>query len=484
MKTNSSEMRLAALFMPLLATLPHHPLAAKNQVQGMNVLFIIADDMRPALGCYGYPQVLTPNIDRVAARGTVFRQAYCNAPISGASRASLLTGLYPSMPERFSRFDAWASKDAPDAVTIPLWFKNNGYTTLSVGKVFHNLKDHDTDWSEYPWRLNPDGYGRDWADYNKWELWLNDDSSTYVNEKTGRGPFCEAANRPDEDYDDGQVAQKAIDNLKKLAQSQAPFFMAVGFWRPHLPFNCPQKYWDLYDEDEILIAENRFLPENMPRQCTGSTEIRGYGLVGDTSDPAFHAKARHAYYACVSFIDAQIGKIISELERTGLSENTVVVIIGDHGWHLGEHNFWGKHNLLFNAIAAPLIIAAPDGRGRVTEAVAQFVDIFPTMCDYAGLNIPSGLSGKSLRPVVDGRKKSVNDYAFIQWESGMSVADGRFVYTSWYGKDGERKAQMLYDHKRDPDENHNVVLNPAYGRHSSRLAEILDAFRLWLKSDN
>ena len=468
------------MILPLLAAVPC-ALPAKDTEQKLNVLFIIADDMRPALGCYGHPDVLTPHIDSLASRGTVFRQAYCNAPISGASRASLLTGLYPSMPERFSRFDAWASKDAPDAVTIPLLFKNNGYTTLSVGKVFHNLKDHDSDWTEYPWRLNPDGYGRDWAEYNKWELWLDESSSSLVNNRTGRGPFCESADRPDEDYDDGQVALKAIDNIRKVAESRTPFFMAVGFWRPHLPFNCPKKYWDLYDKEDILIADNRFAPENLPSNCKGSTEIYGYGCVNDTSDPAFHALARHAYYSCVSFIDAQIGKILQALDYYGLSDNTLIVLIGDHGWHLGEHNFWGKHNLLYNSISSPMIISAPDSKGCVSDAVAQFVDIFPTMCDYAGIDVPDNLDGKSLRPIVDGKKTSVNDFAFIQWEKGMSISDGRFIYTSWYGKDGQRTAEMLFDHKKDPDENVNISAEPSSARQVRRLSKVLDSFRIRIK---
>lgn len=470
-------MKKSTVLLPALAALPSVLMAGGRDSQKMNVLFIIADDLRPALGCYGYPQVLTPNIDRLASRGTVFQNAYCNAPVSGASRASLMTGIYPAMPERFSAFDAWASKDAPDAVTIPGWFKENGFTALSVGKAFHNLRDHDSDWSEYPWRLNPEGYGKDWADYNKWELWLNDDSADHVNSKTGRGPFCESADRPDEDYDDGQVALKAVSNLRRLADSGEPFFMTVGFWRPHLPFNCPKKYWDLYRREDIAIASNRYRPEGLPRQCGGSGEIKGYGLVGNTADPGFHALVRHAYYACVSFIDAQVGKILDELERTGLADNTVVVFIGDHGWHLGEHNFFGKHNLLHNAIAAPLIVAAPDGKPSHSSAVAQFVDLFPTFCDYAGIAAPEGLDGKSLRPVVSRGSRSVQRYAYIQWGSGIAVCDRRYTYAAWYDKKGNVEASMLFDHREDPDENVNAVSSPSSLRAVKRLSKELDRYR-------
>ena len=458
---------------PLLFAAPSVLMA---QGERQNILFIIADDLRPALSCYGYPDVQTPNLDKLAANATVFRRAFCNAPVSGASRASLLTGLYPDMPERFSAFDAWASKDAPDAVSLPGWLKEHGYTTLSFGKVFHNLKDHDSDWSEYPWRLYPEGYGKDWADYNKWELWLNDSSAQHVNPKTHRGPFCESADRPDSDYDDGQVALHAKAKLKELSESGKPFFMAVGFWRPHLPFNAPKKYWDLYDRSKIQIADNRFRPENLPRQCSGSGEIKGYGLVDDTTDPEFHALARHAYYACVSFIDAQIGLLLDELESGGLAANTTVVFIGDHGWHLGEHEFWGKHNLLFNAVNAPLIIRQPGGKGRSCDSVVEFVDLFPTFCDYVGIEAPSSVDGTSLRPIISGKKNSVKRYAYIQWGKGRAICDRRYSYAAWFDEKGSVNAQMLFDHKTDPQENINIAGEKKYRHIVRRLSKAMKRF--------
>lgn len=454
--------------------------SAQDQLKHKNILLIIADDLRPALGCYGYPQVQTPNIDRLASKGTVFKNAFCNAPVSGASRASLLTGLNPSMPERFSSFDAWASKDAPDAVSLPGWLKANGYATYSYGKVFHNIKDHDEDWSEYPWRLNPDGYGKDWAEYNKWELWLNDESGKHINPKTGRGPFCEISSRPDEDYDDGQVALHAAEKLRELGSQEKPFFLAVGFWKPHLPFNAPEKYWNLYNRDEIMIADNRYRPKGLPKQCSGSGEIKGYALVDNTSSSEFHALARHAYYACVSFVDAQVGKVLNALEESGLADDTVVIFIGDHGWHLGEHNFWGKHNLLHNAVNAPLIIADPSAGKRSpaeTSAIAQFVDIYPTICGYAGVKLPESLDGQSLEPIVSGHRKTVNRYAFIHWGNGISVVDGRYNYVSWTDQEGNVTAQMLFDHKTDPGENENVISSPGYTKVAKRLSRILEEFR-------
>ena len=222
----------------------------------MNVLFIIADDMRPELGCYGIEDIVTPHIDRLAEQATVFQNAYCNIPVSGASRASLFTGVYPCYPERFTAFDANAEKDCPKALSLPECFKKNGYYVISNGKVFHNITDHARSWSEYPWRVYPDGYGKDWAEYNKWELWQNEESSRYIHPKTLRGPFCESADVSDTTYIDGRVAQKTIADLRRLKEMKVPFFLACGFWKPHLPFNAPKKYWDLYQREKIQLAAN------------------------------------------------------------------------------------------------------------------------------------------------------------------------------------------------------------------------------------
>lgn len=192
----------------------------------MNVLFIIADDMRPELGCYGIEDIVTPHIDRLAEQATVFQNAYCNIPVSGASRASLFTGVYPCYPERFTAFDANAEKDCPKALSLPECFKKNGYYVISNGKVFHNITDHARSWSEYPWRVYPDGYGKDWAEYNKWELWQNEESSRYIHPKTLRGPFCESADVSDTTYIDGRVAQKTIADLRRLKEMKVPFFLA------------------------------------------------------------------------------------------------------------------------------------------------------------------------------------------------------------------------------------------------------------------
>lgn len=423
-----------------------------------NVLFLMADDLRPELGCYGVKEIKTPCIDKLAASSLLFGQAYCNIPVSGASRASLLTGVYPRYPNRFIRFDACAEKDYPSAIPISKWFTDHGYYTISNGKVFHTITDHDDSWSEYPWRVNPDGYGSDWAEYNKWELWMNKESGNSINLKTMRGPFCESAAVPDSAYDDGKGALRTIQDLRRLKAAGKPFFLACGFWRPHLPFNAPKKYWDLYNRNSIPPANNQYLPENLPKQVQPSQEIFSYARVKDTSEEAFQREAKHGYYASVSYIDAQIGLILEALKELDLEDNTIVVLLGDHGWALGEHTFWGKHTLMNKATHVPLIIKAPGKKAGKSKAMVSFVDLYPTLCELCGLPEPEKqLQGKSLVPILDNPKASVANEVYIQWQGGDNLVNSRYSYTQWIHKKGQDR--MLFDHKKDRDENKNIAGN-------------------------
>lgn len=420
-----------------------------------NVLLIIADDMRPELGCYGVEEVVTPNMDKLAKQATVFLNAYCNIPVSGASRASLLTGMYPHYPNRFTAFDASAEKDCPAAVSLPECFKENGYYVVSNGKVFHNITDHADSWSEPPWRVHPDGYGKDWAEYNKWELWQNEESSRYIHPKTLRGPFCESADVSDTTYIDGRVARKTMADLRRLKDQKEPFFLACGFWKPHLPFNAPKKYWDLYRRDNIPLASNPYRPKGLPKQVTSSGEINGYGKMPPAKDEAFQREAKHGYYACVSYVDAQIGLVLDELDRLGLAENTIVVIIGDHGWHLGEHGFWGKHNLMNHATRAPLIVRVPHSKGGKAQGVVEFVDIFPTLCELCGIPVPGRqLQGKSFVPMLQDSRKRIKEYAYVQWKGGYNLVSERYSSTIWLKGDSV-VARMMFDRRADPGENEN-----------------------------
>jgi arylsulfatase A-like enzyme len=433
-----------------------------------NILLIIVDDLRPELGCYGNGQMITPGIDKLATQGMVFDRAYCNVPVCMPSRVSLLTGMPADRTMGRTRLLG------REFITLPKYLKDHGYTTISNGKVFHFIEDRAEDWSEPPWRSVPIYHGEvRWATYNNYGLWQNEESGKLINPETGFGPFYDSADVPDDAYQDGKVANKTIADLKRFAESNEPFFLACGFWRPHLPFNAPKKYWDLYEPEKLAMADNRFRAKNLPQLCQNSIEMFEYaGIDGFPDDDAFHRKALHGYYACVSYIDAQVGKLLAALKENGLDKNTVVVLIGDHGWHLGEHNFWGKHNTLNNALHSPLIIRAPGyPGGKHSLALTQYIDLYPTLADIVGLDIPVHTEGRSLAPLLENPGMAWRDALFFFWNEkqhennkvklvdAIAVKTDRFLYTEWHEK-GEVVDCMLFDHKIDPGENINIAGKP------------------------
>ncbi len=441
-------------------------------VEKYNFLFIMADDLRPVLGSYGHKVVQSPRIDQLSAASTQFNRAYCNVPVCGASRASLLSGRRPLFPGRFITHTSRADKDAAGAVTLPQLLKQNGYYTVSNGKIFHDAGDSQEAWSEKPSRFN---------EVN--EATPEDKLAGKANEKTGRGPFFRAEDVPDTAYADGRLAEKAIRDLQRLAGGSQPFFLSVGFVKPHLPFVAPKKYYDLYKE--IPIAGNRYSPEMLPEPSRSSNEIKTYGYTEHYNTDQFHQEARHAYYACVSYIDAQIGKILDELRRLDLEKNTVVVLLGDHGWHLGEHNFWGKHNTLHNALHVPLMIKVPGKKPVKANQIVEFVDIYPTICELAGIHAPGHVHGASLVPLMDRKKIQWKNQAFAEWQGGRAVVTDRYLYTYWF-EEKHNGAQMLYDHKRDPKENRNVANDPGYASVvSDHREKVVSLYRqLDLEKDN
>ena len=468
----------SALFLSVfLASLP---LQAQNSdtPEPLNVLFLMADDLRPELGCYGVQEIHTPHIDRLAASGIVFQNAYCNVPVSGASRASLLTGVYPHYPHRFVHYSAYASKDCPDAIPLSGWFTDHHYYTVSNGKVFHHLSDHADSWSEPPYRTFPDGYDVYWAEYNRWELWQNEASARTLHPQTHRGPFCEWAEVPDTAYDDGKLALKTIADLKRLKAQGKPFFLACGFWKPHLPFNAPKRYWDLYDRNTLPPAPNRFRPEGLPPQVQNSQEIYAYARTTTPEDIYFQQEAKHGYYACVSYLDAQIGKVLDALDELELADHTIVVLFGDHGWHLGEHNFLGKHNLMDQATHIPLIVRVPGMKQGKTTALVELVDLYPTLCELCGLPYPENqLDGTSFVPVLKDLKQRTKETVFIQWQGGNNAVDERYNYAEW--KQGTEITHcMLFDHLEDPEENVNRASRmndqPVILRLSQKVAEKME----------
>lgn len=446
--------------------------------QQPNILFVAVDDLRTQLGCYGRSQVISPNIDRLAAGGTVFERAYCQVPVCGASRASLLTGIRPDHAAgRFTHAGSRADQDAPEAAPLGRHFLQHGYETISNGKIFHYVQDSADSWSCPPWRVydyDTDGHG-DWAAFHFDKIWLNTESQNHISQK-GRGPWYEAADVPDDAYEDGRMAEKTIRDLRRLAGGDRPFFLACGFSRPHLPFNAPQKYYDLYDPQELELADNRFPIANKPPECGNSGEIKAYSRIdGWPADESFHRRALHAYYACVSYIDALIGRILEELKVLRLDRNTIVVLWGDHGWHLGEHNFWGKHNTLNNALQVPLIIRAPGQRsGTSTRALVEFVDIYPSLCELANLPLPAGhtLDGQSFVPLLSRPDQPWKEAAYSEWGTGRSVKTDRYLYTEWAGGSG-----MLFDHAADPDENINIA-------YEDRYRSVVDYHRTLLKNSH
>ena len=438
---------------------------AKGAGKKLNVLFIAVDDLRPELGCYGHKWIKSPNIDKLAGRGTVFNRAYCQVAVCGASRASLLTGLRPT-PKRFLNYYTRAQKDAPGAMTLPEEFRKNGYHCISNGKIFHHKNDTgDRSWSEPAWRSSLG-----------WAACLDPESKKMMGGKKKRGPWFEGPDVPDNAYVDGQTADKTIRDLEKMKKSGKPFFLACGFAKPHLPFYAPKKYWDLYDREKIALADNRYRPKNAPKMLRGSGEIHSYHNRNlKYNSDAWHAAGRHGYYACVSYIDAQVGRVLGALDKLGLRDSTIVILWGDHGWHLGEHNFWGKHNVMHLATNSPMIVSAPGFKvGQKSDRLVEFVDIYPSLCELAGIKtVNKTLQGTSFAPLLEKPDMPWKKAAFSKYGPAVSLITDRHNYAEF--KNGER---MLYDLKADPSENVNVAEEPANKDLVASLAKMLhDGYR-------
>jgi arylsulfatase A-like enzyme len=423
-----------------------------------NVLFIVVDDLRPELGCYGHNQIHSPNIDELAQSGLMFTRAYCNIPVCGASRASVLSGIRPNH-QRFLNFSCWQDKDVPGVVSLPMHFKNNGYYTVSKGKVYHHISgDGKGSWSETPWFPNGDWLG--------WQAYVLPESQAKAEQRDDgagiNGVSFEAPSAPDHIYPDGMIAEEAILELRSLKESGKPFFLGVGFLKPHLPFSAPKKYWDLYDFNDIDLPDWMEKPIGAPDECMHNfNELREYVDVPDRGpmDKDFMRKLIHGYYACVSYADAQVGKVLDELERLGLAENTIVILWGDHGWHLGEHGLWCKHCNFEKVLRTPVILRTPGKLKNVkTDALVEYVDIYPTLCDLAGLDKPFHLQGKSFAPLAQNPNLPWKTEIFSRWQNGETVISKTHSYTEWYNDmSGEVTARMMYDLINDPEETRNIV---------------------------
>ena len=422
-----------------------------------NILFIAIDDLRPELGCYGTPQVKTPHIDKLAASGLRFELAYCQVPICMGSRASLMTGMLPTS-KRFVG-DCRMDVDAPTAATLPEVFRKAGYTTLSNGKIYHNQEDAaDRSWSEAPWMTRDNMRSHD------------PETTRRLSKSKQRGRIYELPDVADDAYPDGETAQKTIKDLQRLKQEGKPFFLACGFIKPHMPFYAPKKYWDLYPRDAIQLAPNRQRPAKAPDQLVGSSEFRSYHLADmDPNSDEFHRTMRHGYLACTSYTDKLTGDVLAELDRLGLAENTIVVLWGDHGWHLGEHNFWGKHNTMHLAIRVPLIVRVPGKKPGVSLSLVETTDLFPSLCALAGIATPATVQGRDFTALLDDPNKKFHEAAYSRFLNADAVITDRFSYTSY----DNGKSQMLYDLSKDPQENKNIADDPNHAETVATMKKLL-----------
>ena len=432
-----------------------------------NILFIAVDDLKPEMGCYGHDYIKTPNIDKLASQGFVMENNHCQQAVCGPTRASLLTGKRPDYTKVYDLKTQIRDKN-PDVVTIPQYFKSKGYLTAGVGKIF-DLRTVDS--------LNDE---RSWTYKYEHVKGSSTRGGGYVFE-TER-VTTEAPIIADSLTMDGDVVRQSNAYLRKFAKEDKPFFLAVGFYKPHLPFVAPKRYWDLYPEEDIKLAEFREYSENAPRYAfQPGWEIKSQ--YRDTPDdfkvdiPEEKQKELiHGYYACVSFIDQQIGNVVDELDRLGLRENTVIVLWGDHGWHLGDHNMWCKHTNFEQATKSPLIFSAGKDMIGSTKSPTEFVDIFPTLCQLTEIETPSNLDGVSLENLMKGKEASVKDIAVSQYPRhpdimGYSFRNERYRYTLWMKENWKSTdkfdknlvdAEELYDYQVDPLEKVSVASKEEY----------------------
>ncbi len=462
-----------------------------------NVLLICVDDLKPTLGCYGDRLVKSPHIDRLASRGVLFERAFCNQAVCAPSRNSLMTGIRPT---RLGIYDLGTNfrAAAPDAVTLPQYFKGHGYRAEALGKIYHVGHGNNEDpasWSVPHWKANSIAYVLPESRANQG---LTREEALFSNQ-TGnvgalpRGAAYEAADVGDDAYPDGKIANEAIRRLQAAAtKTNEPFFLAVGFLKPHLPFCAPKKYWDLYDRGAFTVPDLRTAPEGAPRYApSGWGELRQYSGM-PTEGPVTDDLARtliHGYHASVSYIDAQLGKVIGELDRLGLADNTIIVLWGDHGWHLGDHGWWCKHTNFEQAARIPLIVAAPGlaQRGaRAGNTLVETVDIYPTLAELAGLPAPEppqGMEGRSFAAALRDPTKTIRSHAFHVYPRGERI--GRAVRTARHrlvewkipGAAAAGADLELYDLRDDPLETKNLAKDrpETVGSLRALLAELPEA---------
>lgn len=436
----------------------------KAAKKSYNVLFIMMDDLSNVESIYGHPLVKTPNFERLANRGVKFNNAYCQFSLCNPSRASLMTGLNP---DRTGVYDlqVFFRKNIPDVVTLPQLFQKNGYYAARVGKIYHygvpkdigtNGMDDSLSWNQ---RINP--IGRD-----------KTDEGLIKNLIPKRSLGSTLAYLPDggtdEEQTDGKVATEAI---KLLEQNRnRPFFLAVGFFRPHTPYVAPKKYFDMYPLDKIKLPYRPANDMDDIPEAALFTKPLNWNLPEDKQKEAIRG-----YYAAVSFVDAQMGRVLDAVERLKLSDNTIIVVISDHGYNLGEHGQWMKQSLFENAARIPFVVSVPGGlKGKSSNRMVELVDLYPTLADLCHLTVPDSLSGKSIKPLLSDPDAKWDKPAYTQIVRGKimgrSVRTGQWRYTEW---DNGKAGTELYDELNDKGEYTNQANNPKYQTTVQELAILL-----------
>ncbi|MBK1875855.1 sulfatase [Pelagicoccus mobilis] len=511
---------------PIVASLFSSAIAADEAEERPNVLFISVDDLKPWLGCYGDSVIKTPNIDRLASLGTVFKRSYCQIALCGPSRLSVMTGLRPdttrvySMGGEIFHIDT-ARKRAPHLRTLPGHFKANGYTSIGFGKLFDNRNTGSgqdvVSWSGRKgvrWEFNTDLYPEQptrggyqdpetralieeaLKEAKKRGITKKRAVSDFLSGIEGTRPFFECLDIPDEAYPEGNLmAPPAVEAIKRFAKTKEPFFLGVGFYKPHLPFIAPKKYWDLYSPGDFDLASFQSYPEDgLAVSETDFIEGRVFHPI-PTSGPIsgeLQRKMLHGYAACVSYVDAQVGKLLDALEETELLDDTIICLWGDHGFHLGDKQVWGKHTNFEQATRSPLIITSPFMQGGVmSDAVTEFIDVFPTLCELAGLESPRGLDGRSLVAEMSGDSPREAGAAVSQYMRntdngkvmGWAIRTPRYRYVEWrkisvknldYEFSGDVIGRELYDYKLDPEETRNFASSPEYRDVLRNMTQVFD----------
>lgn len=478
MKNKFTKYLPGLLFLLIIQSVSIH--AQDKEETPPNVLFIMVDDLRPDLHSYGSnifgdnKIIQSPHIDRLAGESVLFKNHYAVVPTCGASRASLLTGHLPKTRAALSN-EACVTfiADQPrsdEPKTFIANLRQNGYYTVGIGKI-----SHYPDGYVYPYTAEksdklelPYSWDEMLFDAGKWGTGWNAffgyADGTNRNDQNNEVKPYEKADVDDEGYPDGLTADLAVKTLERLAERKQPFFLAVGFFKPHLPFTAPKKYWDLYDESEIDITSSPDLPAHVNNASLhNSAEFRSYKSgdekpsLGNPVSDEYARKLRHGYYASISYVDAQVGKVLDALDQQGLADNTIIVLWSDHGWHLGDYRIWGKHTLFEYATRSVLMVHAPEmKKGKSSERIVSSVDIYPTLMELCDVPVPEDIDGVSMVPLLRNPKnRKWEDWAFSYYKNGISLRTKRYRLTKYFRD--QQPVVELYDHKKDPYENINIA---------------------------